>query len=70
MGKKRDQVRRRYPKAVCVPWWSGADAYQIHKDAYPLQEAELGRGASPGLAWADAARRLHSLTEEKEEGIT
>jgi hypothetical protein len=58
MSKKRDRVRRAYPLAICVCWWSEDNAYHIHKDANSFQECDIGRGASPSLAWADAYKRL------------
>jgi hypothetical protein len=64
MGKKRNQVKRVYPKAVCVPWWSGTNAYNILPDSAPFHERALGRGASPSLAWADAAKRLKAAPKD------
>jgi len=58
VSKKRDRVKRKYPLAICVPWWEGDNAYQIWKDANPIQETPLGKGKNPGNAWADAARNL------------
>jgi len=58
VSKKRSKVKHAYPLAVCIPWWSGNNAYQIWADRNPMQETPLGRGASPSLAWADAARKL------------
>lgn len=67
MGKKRNRVKKAYPLAVCVPWWGGSNAYQIHKDSSAFQEYALGRGASPSLAWADAAKRLDKVTSRRDE---
>jgi len=58
VSKSAAEWKRAYPLAVCVPWWSGNNAYQIWRDNNPVKRHHWVVGASQSLAWADASRNL------------
>lgn len=49
----KEKVLRRHPGAVCFHYQG---AWQVENIAY--ESSPFGRGRTPALAWADAARRL------------
>ena len=52
----KQRVLKKYPQAICIPWWFGERAYLIKKTAF--SEGAIGAGRTPALAWANAAGKL------------
>ncbi len=67
--KARARVRKHFPKARCVKWWSGERQWIISPTISAFNPFDLGEGCNPRKAWLNAAKKLKGTVKYNKERL-